>query len=53
MRVKTQRNMKRKKKKLYACKHCGKLFERYYMAEICFDLDMKILENPPRKLKKI
>ena len=45
--------MKRQTKKLYACRHCGKRYERYYLAEICFDLDMSNLQNPPRKLKKI
>jgi hypothetical protein len=37
--------MKNKVKKYYYCRHCGKAFERYYMAEICFDLDMKLLQQ--------
>jgi len=33
------------KSKYYYCRHCGKKFRQFYMAEICFQLDMKLLEN--------
>ena len=34
-----------KKKRKFFCRHCGKLFDSYYMTEICFNLDLKILQN--------
>jgi hypothetical protein len=37
----------------YYCRHCMKRFDSYAMAEICFTLDMKILEYNERKLKSI
>jgi hypothetical protein len=36
------------KKRKYCCRHCGKKFNSYYMAEICFELDMKILNKPKK-----
>lgn len=33
------------KPRTYLCRHCGKKFTRGYMAELCFDLDMKILSK--------
>lgn len=36
-------------KKKYYCRHCGKAHDTYYMAEICFQLDMKILESKKDK----
>jgi len=45
------------KKYKYICKHCMKVHDSKEMAEICFDLDMKILEHggplPERKLTPI
>lgn len=35
----------KKKSKKYYCRHCGKKHNAYYMAEICFELDMKILAS--------
>ena len=32
-----------KKRKYYYCRHCGKRFNSFYMADICFQLDMKLL----------
>ena len=32
-------------KKKYYCRHCRKKFNTLYMAEICFDLDIKVLQN--------
>jgi hypothetical protein len=34
----------KKKQKYYYCKHCKKKFTSYVMADICFDLDMKIIQ---------
>jgi len=36
---------KKVKPKKHICRHCGKLLNSFYMAEICFELDMKILMN--------
>ena len=41
--------MKKAKKKYY-CRYCGKKFDTFCMAEICFDLDMKILQNEKKNL---
>lgn len=35
--------MKKTAKKYY-CRHCGKKFNSFYMADICFMLDLKKLE---------
>jgi len=38
-------------KKWYYCRHCNNRFTSYAMAEICFDLDMKILKNTQNEKK--
>jgi len=43
--------MMKKKIKYYYCRHCGKRFTSPYMAEICFDLDMKILKYSKNESK--
>jgi len=35
----------KKVKRKFSCRHCGKLFDNYYMTEICFNLDLKILQK--------
>ncbi len=40
------------KRKYYFCKHCGNKFTDYHMAQLCYDLDMKMLEDK-RKLVSI
>jgi hypothetical protein len=37
----------------YYCKHCGSRHTSKTMADIYYDLDMKILESKERKLTKI
>ena len=32
-----------KKTKNYYCRYCGKMHRTFIMAQLCFDLDMKIL----------
>ena len=48
--------MKKQKRKYY-CRFCNTSFDTFYMAEICFALDMKILENEKpeanQKLEKL
>lgn len=34
-----------KKTPVYYCKHCGKKHKSAFMAQICFELDMKILQS--------
>jgi len=34
-----------KKKPTYKCKHCGMKHKTAFMARICYDLDMKMLEH--------
>ena len=44
------------KPKTYYCRHCGKKHSYAYMADICFQLDLKILtfnENEQSKKSKI
>jgi len=36
---------KMKKKKPYFCRFCGKQHKSFYMAEICAELDMKVLAH--------
>jgi hypothetical protein len=31
--------------KWYYCRHCNRRFDSLAMAQICFDLDIKILQN--------
>jgi hypothetical protein len=37
--------MKNKTNKKYHCKHCNQKFDTLYMADICFQLDLKLLQN--------
>jgi 3-hydroxymyristoyl/3-hydroxydecanoyl-(acyl carrier protein) dehydratase len=39
--------------KWYYCRHCNTRHKSKAMADLCFDLDMKILEQKERKLTKI
>jgi uncharacterized protein (UPF0212 family) len=39
-------------KRYFYCRHCGNRFDSYYMAEICFDLDMQILNTDLSEHKK-
>jgi len=34
-----------KKPRKYYCRFCGKEFDTLYMAHICFQLDIKLLQN--------
>lgn len=34
-----------KRKPVYYCKYCGRKHSTFYMAQLCFDLDMKILQR--------
>lgn len=46
--------MKYKGKKLYHyCQHCGKKHETKFMAEYCFELDMKHIENEKGQKRNI
>jgi hypothetical protein len=36
-------DMIKKKKRMYACKHCGKKWIEHYLAELCFKVDMRNL----------
>ena len=46
-----------KKTPVYYCKHCGKKHKTPFMARICFELDMKIIESEKNdtqgKIKRI
>ena len=35
----------KKQKRYYYCKHCNKRFDTFYMADTCFQLDMKLLQT--------
>lgn len=37
--------------KKYHCRHCGKPYSSFAMADICYELDMKVLIFEPSKLK--
>lgn len=37
--------MKRNRVNYYYCRHCGKRYSEYAMAQLCFELDMKLLQN--------
>jgi hypothetical protein len=41
----------KKRKKYYYCRYCGKRYDTFAMAEICFDLDMKILQHTKKEKK--
>lgn len=43
-------NMKHKQAKWYYCKFCGTKWQSLYLAELCFETDLKNLENE-NKLK--
>lgn len=32
-------------KKQYRCLHCGRKHDNAFMAQLCFDLDMKLLKS--------
>jgi hypothetical protein len=34
----------------YPCHHCGKKYDSVFLAELCFQEDMKQLETPERHL---
>lgn len=40
-----------KKKPVYYCKHCNKKHKSAFMAQLCFELDMKILQHGDKKRK--
>jgi len=41
-----------KKPPVYYCKHCGKKHKSAFMAQICFELDMKILQSEKMNRKE-
>lgn len=41
----------KKKQPTFYCKHCGKKHKSAFMAQLCFDLDMKILQYDDKKGK--
>jgi hypothetical protein len=47
--------LKRSTKLGYKCRHCGLKHDSAYMADICFMLDMKLLEHkkPPKNKKDV
>jgi len=40
----------KRKIKWYYCKYCGKRWREYYLAELCFKVDMENLEREKKKL---
>ena len=41
--------MKRKANKWYYCRHCGKRYSDYAMADFCFKVDLRLLENEQKE----
>lgn len=41
----------KKKQPTFYCKHCGKKHKSAFMAQLCFDLDIKILQYDDKKGK--